>query len=59
MSHIVQTKQSVVLEAFLGLITNANPESLPEGWSPICWDVDLLTGAVFIRPGLVSVYSRG
>jgi hypothetical protein len=59
MSHSVQTKQSVVLDAFLELITNGSPESLPQGWSPICWDVDLLTGAVFIQPGLVSVYSRG
>lgn len=49
--------QSVFCEAFLGLVTNAAPEALPEGASPLNWDVDYLIGSVFTRPGLVSSYT--
>jgi hypothetical protein len=54
-----QAQQSAVLDAFLGLITNCGPESLPEGASPLTWDTDYITGSVFTRPGLVSVYTVG
>ena len=40
-----------------GLVTNANPQDLPEGASPRCFDVDFVTGSVFTRPGLGSVYT--
>lgn len=50
-------KQSVVLDSFLGLVTNAPPESLPEGASPWTQDTDFTIGDVFQRPGLVSAYS--
>lgn len=50
-------KQSAVLDAFLGQVTNSPPESLPEGASPLCWDVDFTIGDVFSRAGLVSVYT--
>ena len=39
-----------------GLITNCNPQDLPEGASPRNWDVDYITGSVFTRAGLQSVY---
>lgn len=51
-----QAQQSCTLEAFLGLLTNISPESVPEGGSPLNWDVDYITGSVFTRPGLVSQY---
>lgn len=56
MPHTPQGKQSAVLDQFLGLVTNASPESLPEGCSPLCFDVDFVTGSVFTRAGLTSVY---
>ena len=56
MSPSPQAAQSVTLDAFLGLVTNFAPESLPMGASPLNWDVDYLAGEVFTRPGLVSVY---
>lgn len=40
-------------------MSNVGPESIPEGGSPLCYDCDFLTGSVFTRPGLVSVYSVG
>jgi len=57
MSHTVQAKQSVFLDAFGGLITQADPESLPEGSSPWCQDCDFIIGSVFTRAGLVSAYA--
>ena len=57
MSHTVMGKQSVVLDAFLGLVTNVGPESIPEGGSPLCFDCDFVIGSVFTRPGLVSSYT--
>jgi hypothetical protein len=52
-----QAAQSVTLDAFLGLFTNSEAESLPMGASPLCWDVDYRMGEVFTRPGLVSMYT--
>jgi hypothetical protein len=40
-----------------GLVTNCNPQDLPEGASPRCWDVDFIIGSVFTRAGLQSVYT--
>ena len=40
-----------------GLITNANPQDLPEGASPRTWDTDFIVGSVFTRAGLHSVYT--
>lgn len=51
-----QAQQSAVLDAFLGLLTNVQPESIPEGGSPLCFDVDFTVGDVFTRAGLVSQY---
>lgn len=39
-----------------GLITNCNPQDLPEGASPRTWDTDYIIGSVFTRAGLDSVY---
>lgn len=47
----------MVLDAFLGLLTNILPESIPEGGSPLNWDCDYLVGSVSTRLGLVSQYS--
>jgi hypothetical protein len=52
-----QAAASVTLDAFLGLVTNFAPESLPMGASPLNWDCDYIAGEVFTRPGLVSMYS--
>ena len=52
-----QASQSCTLDSFLGLFTNASPESLPEGAAPLAWDVDFIVGEVFTRPGLVSMYT--
>lgn len=52
-------KQSIALDNFGGLITEAPPESLPEGASPLTWDCDFLIGAVTTRPGLQSQLSSG
>lgn len=55
--HEPQAKQSVTLDQFLGLVSNASPESLPEGASSMTYDVDFIVGSVFTRPGLTSVYT--
>ena len=47
---------TATLDTMGGLVTNANPEDLPEGASPRCWDVDFIIGSVFTRYGLVSQY---
>lgn len=56
-AHIPEGAQSVDLSAFLGMLTNVEPESIPEGGSPICFDCDFLVGSVFTRPGLFSAYT--
>jgi hypothetical protein len=40
-----------------GLYSAAQPQDLPEGASPRTWDTDYITGSVFTRPGLSSVYA--
>src|ERR1035437_2794921 len=40
-----------------GLVTSIESTVLPDGVSPMNWDVDYLTASVFTRPGLVSVFS--
>ena len=45
------------LDTMGGLITLANPQDLPEGASPRCWDVDFIVGSVFQRYGLSSVFT--
>jgi hypothetical protein len=57
MPHTPQGLQSAPLDVFGGLVTNANPESLPHGASPLCWDCDFITGSVFTRPGLTPGYT--
>lgn len=57
--HIPEGMQSAPLDKFLGLITNAGPETLPEGASPLTWDTDFVTGSVFTRPGLANHYTIG
>lgn len=52
-------KQSVTLDNFGGLITQAPPEALPEGASPLTWDCDFPIGAFTTRPGLAAVLSSG
>ncbi len=56
MPHIPQGLQSAPLDTFGGLVTNAGPESIPHGASPLTWDTDYITGSVFTRPGLVPAY---
>lgn len=57
MPHQPQGLQSAPLDVFGGLVTNAGPESLPHGASPLNWDVDFITGSVFTRAGLVDSYT--
>lgn len=57
MSHSTQGKSSYTLDQFLGLVTNASPDSLPEGASPMNWDCDFIVGSVFTRAGVISPYS--
>jgi hypothetical protein len=52
-------KQSVPLDQFGGLVTEAPPEGLPEGSSPLTWDTDFVVAGVLTRPGLQSVLSSG
>lgn len=59
MPHSPQGKASVTLDEFLGLVTNASPDSLPEGASPMAINVDFITGSVLTRPGLISQYTIG
>lgn len=50
-------QQSCTLDSFLGLLTNVSAESIPEGGSPMNWDVDFIVGDVGTRAGLLSFYS--
>lgn len=52
-------KQSISLDNFGGLITEAPPESLPEGASPLNWDVDFPIAGVTTRAGLSPALSSG
>ena len=55
--HNLQALGTASLDTMGGLITLANPQDLPEGASPRCWDVDYIVGSVFTRYGLQSVYT--
>jgi hypothetical protein len=57
MGHQLTGLGTAALDTFGGLITFAHPSDLPEGASPRTWDTDFLTGSVFTRPGLLSVYA--
>src|SRR5271166_89122 len=57
MGHNLEALGSATLDTMGGLITNANPQDLPEGASPRCYDVDFIVGSVFTRAGLQTVYS--
>ena len=45
------------LDTMGGLVTSCNPQDLPEGASPRCYDVDFIIGSCFTRAGLESVYT--
>jgi hypothetical protein len=47
---------TVPLELMGGLYTEATPESLPLGASPICINCDFILGSVIQRPGLFSFF---
>lgn len=47
---------SVPQELFGGLYTEATPESLPQGASPLCVNSDFIVGQVTARPGKQSVF---
>jgi hypothetical protein len=47
---------TVAQELFGGLYTEATPESLPQGASPLCVNCDFEIGTVFMRPGKQNVY---
>jgi hypothetical protein len=47
---------SVPQELFGGLYTEAAPESLPQGASPLCVNCDFIIGELDPRPGKESVY---
>src|ERR1039458_3239941 len=57
MGHNLEQLGTASLDTMGGLVTNCNPQDLPEGASPRCWDVDFIIGSVFTRAGLSSVYS--
>lgn len=47
----------VPLSGYGGLVTLADPSSVPEGASPRTYDTDFLVGEVHGRPGLTSIYA--
>lgn len=49
--------KTVDLGRFLGLFTEASPESLPEGASPLSLNDDFTIGGVLPRPGTKSVFT--
>lgn len=57
MHNVTPALAPVPLEALLGLVTLASPDSLPEGASPRCHDNDYLVGETHLRPGTTSVYT--
>lgn len=57
--HGTSSGAPIVLSSFGGLTTLAPSETLPDGASPRCYDVDFLAQSVFTRSGLVSVYPPG
>jgi len=57
MGHNLEQLGTATLDTMGGLITFCDPQDLPEGASPRCFDVDFIVGSVFTRPGLSSVYT--
>ena len=57
MGHNLEQLGTATLDTMGGLVTNCNPQDLPEGASPRCRDVDFIIGSVFTRAGLQSVYT--
>ena len=57
MGHNLEQLGTASLDCMGGLFLNCNPQDLPEGASPRCWDVDFVVGSVFTRAGLQSVYT--
>jgi hypothetical protein len=56
MNNASQPFVTVPQELFGGLYTEATPESLPTGASPLCVNSDFIIGEVGPRPGKESVY---
>jgi hypothetical protein len=46
----------IPLTTYGGLVTLANPETVPEGASPRTYDCDYLVGSAVPRPGLTDLY---
>lgn len=59
MSHSPADKFPIPQEAVNGLITNANPNDLPQSASPWCQNRDFKIGSNYQRGGLVNQYSFG
>jgi hypothetical protein len=57
--HYVKGSADIALSVFGGLCTEMTPSDLPEGASPLNYDVDYLVGSVKTRDGIQSVYSLG
>jgi hypothetical protein len=57
MPHNVRNAADISLTVMGGLCTEMAPSDLPQGASPLNWDVDYLVGSVRTRDGLASVYS--
>lgn len=50
--NLAAPKRQLVLQKWGGLYLDADPRDLPEGSSPLNWDVDYEIAGVNIRPGL-------
>lgn len=59
MNNAAPPLTQIPLSSFLGLYTEASPEDLPEGVSPLTWDTDFVIGSVLMRPGIGSAFSFG
>lgn len=57
MAHNLLGLGTASLDSYLGLITLADAQDLPEGASPRNWDIDYLVGSVKTRAGLSSVFT--
>jgi hypothetical protein len=57
MSHNLTGKSVITQTSFGGLVTFADPDSLPQGASPLCHDVDFSIGGFESRLGTESQYS--
>lgn len=57
MGHNARKTADVSLTILGGLCTETAPSDLPEGASPLNYDVDYLVGSVKTRDGLQSVFT--